>query len=134
MVAVLELIQRTGGFLHSSIASPSIRVVSILDLSISALFFSLYRQSTDLPARLISRSAFSKAFTIPVKLFQCISPSLRDMTTISYPIFSNRVFRYFPINPVPPAMTIFFFTVLIFRDYVCSSYQDVLLVSVLQFF
>src|SRR5579863_1759140 len=60
MVAVLELIQRGGGFFACWIALPNTRVESTRESRMAFLFFSLYRQSTLLPAKLMRRVAPSR--------------------------------------------------------------------------
>src|SRR6218665_1094116 len=61
MVALAAFSQTLGGFTHSEIAFPTRCVVILRDSIMSRLFFSLYLQFTDLPARLITASAFSNS-------------------------------------------------------------------------
>src|SRR5690606_32265885 len=100
IVAVLELIQRPGGFLHSDRAFPNILVVFILELRISALFLSLYLQLTDFPARFINISAFSNASTISCLLSHEIFGDCLEIICTSYPKLLNLFSKYLPIKPV----------------------------------
>src|SRR5438309_1287937 len=108
MVAVLELIQSLGGCWHAKIASPIACVVFTLDCRISFLLVSLYLQSTDFPARLMTRSAPLKAFVMPSLSFQRTSPFFLAMIITLSPLLLNLSARNCPRKPVPPAMTIFF--------------------------
>src|SRR5829696_4857451 len=108
MVAVLELIQSRGGCLQDPMASPISWVVSTLESRMALLLLSLYRQSTDLPARLMTTSAPSKALTRPSLSLQRTSLLFLEMMITISPLALNLEARYFPRKPVPPARTTFF--------------------------
>ena len=61
------MIKCFGGFLHCKMASFKILVLSILEAKISVLFFSVYLQSTDFPAKFMTTSVFSNSFSQPEK-------------------------------------------------------------------
>src|SRR5205807_3155893 len=112
MVAVLALSQTGGGLLQREIASPSTHVESTRDSRISLLLRSLYRQFTDLPARLISARAPSSLLahspnvrpSHPTRQIDCATgpgDRVRTMTSL-FPETSLSVSKR-PMKPLPPA-------------------------------
>src|SRR6218665_2507841 len=67
MVDVDEFSQCFGGLSHFRMASVNIFVLSIREERIIFLLVSVYRQSTDFPARLIKTVVFSNSDSHPVR-------------------------------------------------------------------
>jgi hypothetical protein len=112
MVAVLAFSQTGGGLTARATASPSKRVVSTRDSRISRRFFSLYRQLTDRPDRLMrawdpSSSVCQSPRFRPSQRTWRISPTFwigeRVSRTTSYPSAASLRLRKVPMKPVPPA-------------------------------